>query len=181
MSTFLRIVLIKSTINIKTNYMIDSIKISLRNQFGATIGMIEAALEMCPESMWNDDNKFWYNAYHGLFYLDYYLTVIPEEFTPPMPFDFSEFDPAGRMPDKVYDKNTLLEYCNYCRNKCYNLIDQLDENLLMQRWKNSYRDYSIFEVIIYNMRHVQHHTAQLNLLLRQGINNAPTWISNANK
>lgn len=27
------------------------------------------------------------------------------------------------------------------------------------------------------MRHVQHHTAQLNLLLRQEINDAPKWVS----
>jgi hypothetical protein len=29
------------------------------------------------------------------------------------------------------------------------------------------------------MRYVQHHSAQLNLLLRQGIKNAPGWVSQA--
>jgi len=27
------------------------------------------------------------------------------------------------------------------------------------------------------MRHVQHHAAQLNLILRQTIDSAPTWVS----
>ena len=35
----------------------------------------------------------------------------------------------------------------------------------------------MLEVLLYNMRHVQHHVAQLNLLLRQSINDAPNWVS----
>lgn len=41
---------------------------------------------------------------------------------------------------------------------------------------NQYRDYSVFEMLLYNMRHVQHHSAQLNKFLRQYINNAPAWV-----
>ncbi|MBK8554122.1 MAG: hypothetical protein IPL53_24965 [Ignavibacteria bacterium] len=39
--------------------------------------------------------------------------------------------------------------------------------------------YSVFEILLYNMRHVQHHAAQLNLLLRKKINMAPDWVSEA--
>ena len=38
-------------------------------------------------------------------------------------------------------------------------------------------NYSVLEILLYNMRHVQHHVAQLNLLLRQDINDAPTWVT----
>ena len=31
------------------------------------------------------------------------------------------------------------------------------------------------------MRHIQHHTAQLNLLLRQEIDDAPGWVSQTMK
>ena len=34
--------------------------------------------------------------------------------------------------------------------------------------------------ILYNMRHVQHHAAQLNLLLKQGGGESPGWVSRAN-
>jgi hypothetical protein len=30
--------------------------------------------------------------------------------------------------------------------------------------------------LLYNMRHVQHHAAQLNLILRQTIDSAPGWV-----
>jgi len=44
-------------------------------QFGASIDMLENAIAMCPDELWNTSTKFWYNAYHCLFYLDYYLTL----------------------------------------------------------------------------------------------------------
>ena len=40
-----------------------------------------------------------------------------------------------------------------------------------------YRAMSNGELLLYNMRHVQHHAAQLNLLLRQTTNSAPRWVS----
>lgn len=39
--------------------------------------------------------------------------------------------------------------------------------------------YSVLDILFYNLRHVQHHAAQLNLLLRQKINNAPDYVSMA--
>ena len=33
------------------------------------------------------------------------------------------------------------------------------------------------ELYLYTMRHVQHHAAQLNLILRQRVNAAPGWVS----
>jgi uncharacterized damage-inducible protein DinB len=42
----------------------------------------------------------------------------------------------------------------------------------------AYRAMSNGELLLYNMRHVQHHAAQLNMLLRQRTNSAaPRWVS----
>ncbi|MBC8173636.1 MAG: DinB family protein [Chitinophagales bacterium] len=157
--------------------MDSSLKETLWKQFGASIDMFENALVLCPNELWDTDSKFWYNAYHALFYLDYYLTMEPEKFLPPSPFTLSEFDPAGIMPDRVYNKEELLVYLRFCRNKCHDLIAGLTTEGAAKRWMNEYKNYNIPEILIYNMRHVQHHVAQLNLLLRQGINNAPKWVS----
>ncbi len=149
----------------------------LWKQFGAAIDMFENAVEACPEQLWNTASKFWYNAYHTLFYLDYYLTDEPESFSPPSPFTLSEFDPTGIMPDRVYNKDELLQYLHFCRDKCHHLIAGLTDEKANSRWVNDRKNYSILELLIYNMRHVQHHAAQLNLLLRQGMDNAPKWVS----
>lgn len=157
--------------------MEESFKIVLWQQAGATIDMLENAIRMCPDSIWDDESQFWYNAYHCIFYLDYYSSEEPQYFSPPEPYTLSEFDPAGAMPERVYTKSELLDYLEYGRQKCRNLIGGLTAERAVQRFINEYRDYSILEVILYNMRHVQHHSAQLNLLLRQKIDDAPRWVS----
>lgn len=150
---------------------------SLWKQFGASIDMLENAIVMCPDNFWSTEKKFWYNAYHCLFWLDYYLTVEPSKFSSPKPFTLSEFDPLGALPERVYSKEELLTYLRACREKCRQLISSFTDELLNQRWINEYKNFSLFEMMLYNMRHVQHHSAQLNKLLREEINDAPGWVS----
>jgi uncharacterized damage-inducible protein DinB len=38
---------------------------------------------------------------------------------------------------------------------------------------------SFLELMLYSLRHVQHHTAQLNLILRQETGSAPRWVAKA--
>lgn len=152
----------------------------LWHQFGAGIDMLENAIKLCSAEHWNTEHQFWYNAYHCLFFLDYYSTKEPALFAPPPPFSLSEFE--DRMPERVYAKEELLNYLQASRTKCKTLIAGLtDEELINNRWINASgtMNYSVLEICLYNMRHVQHHAAQLNLLLRQSIDDAPQWVFRA--
>jgi len=160
--------------------MIDVLKENLWKQFGASIDMLENAIVLCPSGQWDTDSKFWYIAYHCIFYLDYYLTKEPSTFSPPAPFTLSEFDPSGAMPERTYTKEELLSYLQAGRDKCRLLIAGLSDEIMSQRWINEYKNYTVLEILLYNMRHVQHHAAQLNMLLRQSIRNAPRWVSQTN-
>ena len=153
------------------------VKESLWNQFGASLDMLENAIRKCPPQVWNGPGKFWYNAYHCLFFLDYYLTMRPRDFFPPENFSFSEFN--GEMPNRVYDRSELTDYVYYNRDKLRALITGLTSEQLSERWINASgrMNYSVLEILLYNMRHVQHHAAQLNLLLRQQLDDAPEWVS----
>ena len=157
-----------------------SLREILWKQFGATIDMLENAISLCPESFW-DDRRFWYSAYHTIFYLDYYLSTEPDAFLPPNPFTLSEFDPNGAIPERIYTKKELLDYLEFARKKCFSLITDLTQENSEKRFINAYRNYNRFEIILYNMRHVQHHVGQLNLLLRQNIDDAPKWVSQTKK
>ncbi|MBO9202573.1 MULTISPECIES: DinB family protein [Niastella] len=161
--------------------MQEDIRSILWYQFGAAIDMLENAMVVCADHLWNSDTQFWYMAYHTLFYLDYYVSEDPDGFMPPVPFTLSEFDPNGALPDRVYGKEELLNYLAYGRKKLFDRIMNLSETGEGKRFTNERRDYSAVEILLYNMRHVQHHTAQLNLLLRQGMNEAPGWVSRTNK
>lgn len=157
--------------------MDSSLKTIFWKQFGASIDMLENAIAACPDELWDAESKFWYNAYHTLFFFDYYLSEAPKSFSPPEPFTLSELDPAGAMPERTYRKEELLAYLNFCRQKCHDFISGITADSDHKRFVNEARNYSIPEILIYNMRHVQHHVAQLNLLLRQGMSHVPKWVS----
>jgi hypothetical protein len=158
-----------------------SINDAIWTQFGASLEMLENAITMCPDEHWDTDLNFWYTSYHCIFWTDYFLTAEPKKFEPPAPFTFSEFDPTGKKPDRTYTKAELLAYITHCRQKAYQCITALTNERLSDRWINDYKNYSLLEILLYNLRHIQHHSAQLNLLLRQTINNAPAWVSQAKK
>jgi hypothetical protein len=158
-----------------------SINDAIWTQFGASLEMLENAIKMCPDEHWDTDLNFWYTSYHCIFWTDYFLTTEPKNFEPQSPFTFSEFDPTGKKPDRTYTRTELLTYITHCRQKAFKLITGLTTERLNDRWINDYKNYSLLEILLYNLRHIQHHSAQLNLLLRQTINNAPTWVSQAKK
>jgi len=168
--------------------MINGLKESLWKQFGASIDMLKNAIALWPEEKWNTEKKFFYNAYHCLVFLEYYLNIPwKKNFSPSLPFTSADPDkiPAeaidDMIPDRIYSKAELLSYLQSSREKCHALILGLTAEKLVERWveEDGNRNYSVFELLIYNMRHVQHHAAQLNLYLRQNINNAPRWVSRA--
>jgi DinB superfamily len=149
-------------------------------QFGAAIDMLENAMIACPDTLWSDGSEqfeFWHRTYHTLFFLDYYLSDTPNTFHPPEPFTLSEFDPVGVLPERVYSKAELLNYLEFGREKCRVVIQGLTGEKTRQRFVSEYKNYSLLEILLYNMRHVQHHAAQLNLLLRQHQDSVPDWVS----
>ena len=162
-----------------------TLKESLWNQFGASIDMLKNAIEMWPEERWNTDRKFFYMAYHVLVFLDYYLTFPVETMSSPLPFTIIEADLPEEalddiIPNRIYSRQELLDYLNASREKCRLLISNLTEEKISERWINEWgKNYSLLEMLLYNMRHVQHHAAQLNTMLRKEINNSPDWVSRA--
>jgi hypothetical protein len=158
-----------------------AIRDTLWNQFGASLDMLENAIRMCPDEHWDTALEFWYTSYHCIFWTDYYLTTEPRKFKPQAPFTLSEFDPEGKKPDRTYSKTEVIGYLEHCRQKANQLISGLNLERLNDRWVDDYKNYSLLEILLYNMRHIQHHSAQLNLLLRQTINDAPAWVRQAKK
>jgi uncharacterized damage-inducible protein DinB len=151
-------------------------------QFGAAIDMLENAMLACPDELWRDRSRFpefWYVAYHTLFWLDFYLSDSFEEFAPPEPFTLDEMDPAGLLPERPYTKDELQTYLEHGRKKCRATIEALTEEKAGKRCRFSWGEVGGAELLLYNMRHVQHHAGQLNLILRQTVDSAPRWVAKA--
>jgi hypothetical protein len=159
-------------------------------QFGAAIDMLDNALRACPDQLWRDRlwnnqserpeySQFWYIAYHALFWLDFYLSGSVEGFVPPAPFTLDELDPAGLLPERPYSKDELQIYLEHGRKKCRATIEALTDEKARQRCRFAWGEVSFAELLLYNMRHVQEHAAQLNLMLGQKIGSAPGWVTKA--
>ena len=151
-------------------------------QFGAAIDTLENAIEACPDDLWFDQSKyhqFWYVTYHTLFWLDYYLSEDTDDFVPPEPFGLEEMDPAGVLPPRAYTKDELLGYLGHGRKKCRETISNMTEARAAKIIKCRKADLTHAELLLYIMRHVQHHAAQLNLILRQTTDSAPGWVFRA--
>jgi DinB superfamily len=161
----------------------------LISQFSAAIDMLEKPIRSCPAELWKTDlwndpdmpagfAEFWYIAYHTLFWTDLYLTGKVEGFIPPSPFDLNELDPNGMLPANSFTKSELLVYLAHCREKCRHAVADLDDDRAHQvcefpwvRGKLSY-----LELLLDNLRHIQEHGAQLNMLLGQHAGVHSKWI-----
>ena len=152
-------------------------------QTGAAIDMLENAIIACPEEIWSDRSRqpeFWYIAYHTIFFLDCYLSESLAGFAPPEPYNLDELDPTGILPERVYTKDELLSYLNHGREKCRAVIEGLtDETARQPSGIDWLRSITFAEVILITLRHLQHHAAQLNLILRQTTDSAPRWVGRA--
>lgn len=151
-------------------------------QFGAAIDMLENAMLACPEELWRDrsqEPEFWYVAYHTLFWLDLYLSGSVEGFVPPAPFTLDELDPAGLLPNRPYTQAELQRYLAHSRQKCRATIAALTDEQASRLCSFSWGQVSFAELLLYNMRHVQEHAAQLNLLLGQKLGSGPGWVARA--
>jgi uncharacterized damage-inducible protein DinB len=159
--------------------MNNTMKEIIWQQFGAAIDMLENAVLACPDDLWGDRSQrpeFWYVVFHTLFFIDLYLSDSDVGFAPPAPFTLDEMDERGLMPERVYTKEELLKYLEHGRKKCRTTITGMTEEKAKRRCGFHWLDISVAEVLLYNMRHVQHHAGQLNLILRQKIDSAPRWV-----
>lgn len=160
---------------------------SLRRQFGAAIDMLAAAIDACPDALWDDRSApppFWHIAYHTLFYLDLYLSASEQGFAPPafhrenanflrdVPFPPYQVD----TPAVAYTKDELRAYLAHGRAKCRERIARLTDEEIELKSPFPWLDFNRGDLFLYNMRHVQHHAAQLNLRLRGRGVEPPRWV-----
>lgn len=157
----------------------------IRSQYQASLQMLIEAITKCPPHLWNDRearNKFWHISYHVPFYTHLYLQDSEEKFVPwhkhkehyqflgPLPW------PPHKKPNigEPYAKEEILEYCEMCQKEVEDKIPSLD---LTADSGFSWLPFKKFELQLYNIRHIQHHTGVLIDRLRNGHDIGVGWIA----
>ena len=162
----------------------------LWHQFGAAIDDFEKVLRECPDELWNKQlwhdqpdqwvavgfSTYWYLCYHTLFWLDLYLTGAEEGFVPPEPFELVEMEADEVLP-RMYSRGELLGYLDHCRHRCQETVVNLSTEEAYRVCRFSWGELPFAELLLYTLRHVQEHTAQLNMFLGQQTGKSAKWVA----
>ena len=160
---------------------------ALTGQYLAALAMMRGAIESCPDELWDASvgrHPFWLIAYHGLYYTDLYLnqnetTFAPPEFGRP---DEHYMEKRPRPPHErieigePYSKEQLLGYADHCRQRIISIVSAETAETLAAAAEFSWIPFSRLELHLYNMRHLQHHVAQLSLELKFQTGAGVDWI-----
>ena len=172
--------------------MIELYKRSLINQFHAALSMLHDCVSKCPDENWSNkvgNFPFWHVVYHAVFYTDLYLSRNEQSFTPPS-FHRENYQFFGQLPwpphetvlaDNPYDKTTLLEYIQHCCRKATDTITAETVESLDGPCGFWWYEIPRLEFHINNVRHIQHHAAQIGLYLRNSAGIEIGWVGSGFK
>jgi hypothetical protein len=175
----------ESTIDITNSEPLRSV---LKSQYHAALAMLHETLERCPDDVWSSTehkNSFWQVAYHTLFFAHLYLQPNEAAFQPwehhqgPVQNEdgiAGPPDPNSTLPliPEPYSRTDVLSYWKFCDDLVDVAVDAL--NLADPSSGFSWYQVSKFEHQIINIRHIQHHTAQLADRLRSAADVGIKWV-----
>jgi hypothetical protein len=148
----------------------------LKGQYHAVLAMLRQAIERCPEDEWLSDahtNSFWQSAYHILYGTHECIMQKEAEFRP-WERHREKYQWFGSVPsttDEPYTKADLLEFSAICNEMVDGAVDALDLHRADSEWSGV----STLEFQINNIRHIQHHAAQLADRLRAAADVGVDW------
>ena len=149
------------------------LKSVLKSQYHASLAMLREAIERCPDELWLDlrpRNAFWQIAYHTLFFAHAYLgdQATFQPWAEHQRHNQNEDgiagppDPASSLPlaPDPYTREQALRYWAIVDGMVDPAVDAMD----LQRSDSGFPRYPMpkLEHQFVNLRHIQHHTAQLS-------------------
>jgi len=163
---------------------LDALRSALKHQYHAALAMLKQAIERCPEEVWVSRayvNPTWRIAYHVLYFTHLYLQRRLEDFAPwehhqtgihdldddPTPPSIAQYCELPHRPPRTgrpLTKAEILEYWSLCDRLVDGVVDDMD--LLAPESGFWYRMPKLEHQLV-NLRHIQHHTAQIGLRLRE--------------
>lgn len=164
------------------------LRATLKSQYHAALAMLRSAIEACPDELWSRDgstNAFWQIAYHALFFTHLYLQPEEAAFEPwprQKPAQHpdgiaGDADPDSPLPliPEPYTRAEVLDYLAHVAEAVDPALDAMD----LQRTDSGFHWYRVskLEHQIINIRHVQHHAAQLADRLRNDVGAGTRWVA----
>jgi hypothetical protein len=170
--------------------MLETLKQLLGNQYEAALGTLNLCVVRCPEQSWNEcvaKWKFCQAAFHAVFFADLYLQPTDDVeafkrqvFHVEHKADFRDYEELQDRPQVLlYEKAFVLDYLQHVRRKAQETSARESADVLAGGSGFHWRKCSRAELHVYNIRHVQHHAAQLSLRLRLDSALDIPWVGHA--
>ncbi len=154
--------------------MDDMVRSIIGSQYGAALGMLVDTLENCCEDVWHlssGNNPCWKIAYHTVFYAHLYMCTSEDEFSPAA-FHYEDAQFLGTSPyppfekvrlDKPIQQSDVLNYTKHVLESSRK-IEDIPMNVLLEPCVWPWIDRTLLELLCMSTRHIQHHTAQIQML-----------------
>jgi hypothetical protein len=168
--------------------MTDAVRAALKGQYHASLEMLRQTVEQFPDQAWTareHRNAPWQIAYHALYFTHMYLMPDEAAFRPwageqsqvqnPDGIGGSP-DPKNALPDipDPYTRAQVLTYLTVCDGMVDDAVDALD----LDSPESGFSWYKVpkLEHQLISLRHLQHHTGQLQDRLRAAADIGVRWV-----
>jgi hypothetical protein len=135
------------------------------DQYGAAWEMLKQAIIKCPPARWDDPQgrkQFWLVAYHAIFYTHLYLSDNLGTFKPWEKYrqGIHRLGPAPERAEvgEPFSPEEMLEFLELCRKTVTERVPSFD---LDAESGFDWLPFNKLELQLYNIRHLQHHSAEL--------------------
>ncbi len=126
----------------------------IQSQYLSTLAMLKQAIIKCPRDMWDapqDKDKFWFKAYHALYFAHKYLQDTKK--------DFVRWRKHGKpVSSAPLSKEEVLEYLGFVEQEVIRRVPAI--NLEAESGFHELRIGKL-ELQFVNIRHIQQHTGEL--------------------
>jgi hypothetical protein len=162
------------------------VKSALLRQYLAALATLQQCIDMADDETWaapHPDTAVNQVVFHTLFFADLYLNHGESGFRD-QPLhrqnaaffqDYEELE--DRAPKNFYDREACIRYLEYCRSKASSTLNGETADVLMGDCGFPFRQMTRVELHVYNIRHIQHHAAQLGLRNQLRGGEPLRWIS----
>ncbi len=156
------------------SHTLPTIRSVLKSQYHASLAMLRDAIERCPPEEWlsiDHKNASWQVAYHTLFFAHLYLQRDEAAFR----LWEKHHGRGDGTQGEPYTQAEVLEYWEFCDRMVDDAVDALD----LDRTECGFSWYSMskLEHQFVNIRHIQHHGAQLIDRVRAAADVGIPWVA----
>ena len=159
--------------------MKDSLFLNIcRKNYNAVFQMLRNAIELCPTELWDqrtDEPLFWQQAYHTIYYIDFYLSDSPES-SRRASFVEGEATNLKHVPTNTPSPQQIRDYLEEVIQNCETVLNSLTIAELEGENKFPWTGPTPAYRHIYNIRHAQHHVGWLNSILAREVGTAAEWV-----